>query len=244
MKNTQYLLLDLDGCIGGGKGTTFDLALMQRLKSLLADAPFAVGACTGRSAAYVEVVAQMLGLAQWCVCENGVYLFHPITETFIFHPSITADKRCQLAVLKNTLQARHNDPADIFAAINVEYGKELCVSLNHPHWSVEELLAVVEREIDTEGLHIGHSAAAIDITPQGIDKGSGVLLLAEHLQIPLSQFAGIGDSDGDRPTFELVGTCACPANATPALKQLADYVAKPTELAGVIDIVEWLLSRD
>ncbi len=238
----KYLLLDLDGCVGSGKGHLFHLPQVQQLREQLANAPFATGICTGRSAAYVEAITQLLDIKHWCICENGAYLFHPVTEAFIFHPAISATAKHKLQTLKTDLQRRHDDANDVFSHINVEYGKELCVSLNCPDWSMDKLLRVVREEVDTTGLHLGHSATAIDLTPEGINKGSGVRFLSEHLGIALSDMAAIGDSSGDIPTFDLVGMTACPANACDAIKARSQYCASQEEIFGTLEIMSMLIN--
>ena len=52
---------------------------------------------------------------------------------------------------------------------------------------------------------------------------------------------GIGDTLGDMAIRESVGFFACPSNADPALKKVADYVSPLTEVEGVLDILARLL---
>ncbi len=237
----KYLLLDLDGCLSGGKGTHFNLPAISILKDKLASAPFPTGICTGRSAAYVEVVSQMLNIDAWCVCENGSYLFHPRTEEFLYHPNVTPEKRQTLSNLKKLLESKKDNPKDALFGANVEYGKEVCVSLNHPTMEIERLHQIVSESIDSEGLFVGCSATAVDITPKDVDKGAGVRFLADHLKLPLSSLAGIGDSSGDLPFLSIIGTSGCPANANDKIKKIVNYQAKSNENIGVNEFVDWLV---
>ena len=46
-------------------------------------------------------------------------------------------------------------------------------------------------------LNVTHSASAVDITPKGIDKFSGLQFLLEKLQLYPEDVAAIGDTKGD-----------------------------------------------
>jgi hydroxymethylpyrimidine pyrophosphatase-like HAD family hydrolase len=84
------------------------------------------------------------------------------------------------------------------------------------------------------------SVSCVDVTPAGIDKGSGVRWLAEETGIMLSQMGGIGDSTSDLAFMGLVGRAAAPANATAEVKAAVHYVSASENGDGVVDILaQW-----
>ncbi len=87
-------------------------------------------------------------------------------------------------------------------------------------------------------LEITHSQSAVDITPRGVNKGSGIRQLAKLVRIPVDEMLGIGDSHGDLPMLQVVGTRACPANASEEIKNLSHFVAEGEGPHGVSEILQ------
>lgn len=58
-----------------------------------------------------------------------------------------------------------------------------------------------------------------------------------ELGLTRDEVAGIGDTEGDLPLRREVSFFACPANATPEVKKVADYVAPHPNIRGVLDIL-------
>ena len=81
---------------------------------------------------------------------------------------------------------------------------------------------------------------ATHIKDQRVDKGTGLRRIAERMQIDLSEFAAIGDSDSDIPMFMLAGFRASVGNASSKLKQISDYVAKAEYGNGFAEIINQL----
>jgi hydroxymethylpyrimidine pyrophosphatase-like HAD family hydrolase len=75
-----------------------------------------------------------------------------------------------------------------------------------PHQSqaeVDVLYEAIRAAIESvEGVAITRSSAAVDITPLGIDKGSGVIELCDKMEVPLSAVSYVGDGWNDWPAFE------------------------------------------
>jgi phosphoglycolate phosphatase len=68
--------------------------------------------------------------------------------------------------------------------------------------------------------------------------------LGEHLGIPLRAFAGVGDADDDLTFLRVVGYPAAPANASPAVRSTARYVATRPFGEGLLEILEHLLDAN
>lgn len=227
------LFIDIDGCITDGKLNNISLPYLIKFLCERKKLHSSVHLCTGRSAPYVEAISQVIGINQWCICENGAYLYHPKSDEVIFNPLITNATMSALVLLKNLFHQK------LFKSIcKMELGKEVCISLNPIQISIEELFKIIAKEIDHDLLYINHSTTAVDITPKGVDKGSGLKMLAEMEDFDLMNILAIGDSSGDLPFMRLAGIKACPANASDTVKSISDYISPYSTTEGVIDIIQ------
>jgi hydroxymethylpyrimidine pyrophosphatase-like HAD family hydrolase len=61
----------------------------------------------------------------------------------------------------------------------------------------------------------------------------------ELLSLPAAQLCGVGDTDPDLAFLRLpsIGLAAAPANATPAVRAAASYVASAADGDGLLQIV-------
>src|SRR5437667_9895227 len=80
----RLVLADVDGVITRGEGQPIDIDVLQRLAAINAAARRdpcvpAIALCTGRQAAYVELMAQLVGTYLPCIFEHGAGLFLPST---------------------------------------------------------------------------------------------------------------------------------------------------------------------
>src|SRR5699024_10659208 len=66
----------------------------------------------------------------------------------------------------------------------------------------------------------------VEATAAGVNKGSALLALAEHLGIPQQAVLAVGDSENDRKMLEAAGVAAVMANGMPSIQSLADLVSE------------------
>lgn len=212
MNSIKCILLDIDGCITEGKNRKMDLKLMLQLqKNIRQSLPIRTTLCTGRSASYVESICQMLHISDWCICENGSYLYHPISDEIIINPLIEEKSINQLHEIKDFIKNNHF----IKDKVKFEIGKEICISLNPVNdLSIEELFKIIQKySHSTEDIFLSHSTTAVDITPKGINKGSILDIWCQLMKLNLNQILGVGDSAGDIYFLEKCAMVACPSNA-------------------------------
>jgi hydroxymethylpyrimidine pyrophosphatase-like HAD family hydrolase len=98
-------------------------------------------------------------------------------------------------------------------------------------------------------LTVGHTFTSVDVTPQGIDKGSGLRWLLDELRlegwdIDLAQVAAVGDSPSDICFMEIAGFSAAPANAAPPVQAMAAYISPQPHTRGVLDILQRVIARN
>jgi hypothetical protein len=170
------------------------------------------------------------------VYENGCGLYLPNRFRFAEHPSITAPVREVLAAAKKTLYARVVETGLGY----FQPGKEVSLTLFPPPGTTLHRLhgAVADLLVDQDALFtVQRSASCVDVTPAGIDKGTGVRWLSEVTGIPLTAMGGIGDSSSDLRFLLLVGQSAAPANAEAEVRGAVDYTSPWENGDGVLDIL-------
>lgn len=228
---------DIEGCLAPGKGREWNVGGLARLAAWIADRPgvrFAIA--SGRPVPYVEAMAQALGLHRSttpCVCEGGAVLYVPATD--------------RVEQLAPTLE--RSELLDAVAAIphRIEVGKLSCLTI-YPEASdesgiaagIERLHAAITARVQTDRYSIVCSAAAVDITPAGYDKASGVAAACARIGLPLDSVLCIGDAGNDLPMLRSAGFSACPANASIAVRRVVDVSAGAADIDGVLAILATL----
>ena len=261
MPGIQAILLGIDGCLLDPSGKLLSPGhfadYVAGIHSLASHIYFSnrysfpalkppICFCTGRPQAYVEAVAYMLGLPNsWSIVESGLFLYNPATKVKVMNPALTSEL---MQVFKHI--AEEIVPAILlkFPTLFLYSGNELNIAIEQKYGAdtpMEECYASIVNALTDdvkEMVNIHHSDSAVDISPVGIDKGSGVKMWADFTGTDLAKTLGIGDSQGDFPMFEKVGKVACPANASESCKKLVgshDGYVSPYQLtAGVADIID------
>ncbi len=73
----------------------------------------------------------------------------------------------------------------------------------------------------------------LEVTRQGVNKGSALTRLSAHLGIPLERIAVIGDGGNDVSMFQIAGLAIAMGNALPEVQAAADVVAPTNDAGGV-----------
>lgn len=73
----------------------------------------------------------------------------------------------------------------------------------------------------------------IDISLRGVDKGSGLRRLADHLGVDPADTVAFGDEDNDVSLLRAAGTGVAMSNATEAAKRAADFVTGSNDESGL-----------
>ncbi|MDY3121396.1 Cof-type HAD-IIB family hydrolase [Suipraeoptans intestinalis] len=73
----------------------------------------------------------------------------------------------------------------------------------------------------------------LEINARGVDKGQGLLWLANRLQIPVEALMVFGDGDNDRGMLRLAGMGVAMGNGLPEVKEEADYLAGSNDEDGI-----------
>lgn len=73
----------------------------------------------------------------------------------------------------------------------------------------------------------------LELMPKGVDKGSGIAVLADLLGFKASEVMALGDEANDAAMIEYAGVGVAMGNATDDIKSMAQYITKTNEEHGV-----------
>ncbi|EIT86089.1 HAD superfamily hydrolase [Fictibacillus macauensis ZFHKF-1] len=76
------------------------------------------------------------------------------------------------------------------------------------------------------------------------NKGNGLKVMAEYLQIPMENTVAIGDQFNDLPMFEAAGFAVAMGNAENEIKRHSDYVTLTNDENGVAHAIELVLKKE
>jgi hydroxymethylpyrimidine pyrophosphatase-like HAD family hydrolase len=194
--------------------------------------------CTGRPQPYVEAMMKLLDIRYPVICENGAVLYDLASNEATYAPGVTHEKIAQLRALRCYIEDElltHYDGAVI------QFGKEaqLSVFCKHPEifgrmgQQVAEFVAKHGPEVVINTSHF-----YLNISLAKLDKGTAIAHILNQVGLKRDEVAGIGDTVGDMPLRDAVGFFACPSNAVPQIKEVADYVSPYPMIVGVLDILK------
>ncbi len=244
----RLAVIDIDGCLTPGVASDWNWGALRSIFDLNRRARRgervpAVTLCTGRQQPYVEVLMQAIGARLPGIYENGCGLYFPNSYRFALHPLISVETREALAAARANLLRDVIEPGLGY----FQPGRDISLSIvPSPRFEVVDLCQVVTNVLHAHNtsLTIQYSTACVDITPKGIDKGTGLRWLAEEVGIPLERMGGIGDSTSDLRFLRLAGCSAAPANAVEEVQAEVSYVSPYEDGDGVVDILQgWVRDR-
>jgi hydroxymethylpyrimidine pyrophosphatase-like HAD family hydrolase len=241
--SVKWIITDLDGCVSPEESVPWDLALFFEFARLsrAASAGESVLApltlCTGRPQPYAEVLMKILDIRAPVICENGAVLYSLDDNWARVGPGVTHEKIHGLRAVRNFIETEllPGHPEAV-----LQFGKEAQLSVFSKTPSVlRDMQPRVEAFVRAHGpeLIINCSHYYLNLSLAGVDKGSTLRALLDELGAQPHEVAGIGDTVGDLPLREAVGFFACPANAQPEIKAVADYVSPEPTIAGLLDIL-------
>lgn len=242
--SVKWIIADVDGCISPEDSVAWEIEsfaeLARRVRAANRGesdiAPLTL--CTGRPQPYVEVLMKLFDVRVPAICENGAVFYTLHDNTARYDPAITEEMLIGLRRLRAFVETKilPNEPGVV-----LQFGKEAQMSI---YSEQPELLPAIQQRIeafvrDSAGpaMDISASHFYLNISFDGVNKGIALERLQSLLGAAKDELAGIGDTEGDLPLRNAVGFFACPANARPTIKAVADYVSPYPEIEGMLDIL-------
>lgn len=244
---TDLIVCDIDGCLAAEAGGPFDLerlgavaAVNTRARELGRPAPLTV--CTGRPQPFAQAFCRLLqNDTAPCIAEHGVWLWDPATGASEIDPDITADHLEAVRQAEQLLLGEFGG-----RGVSLLPGKAASVTLCHTDAELLQAIApAVQAMLSGQGwpFHVSMTWNYINCDLDHISKASGVRRLLEATGADPRRSIGIGDTASDLPVAEAVGWFGCPANASDAVKERADYVSPHDHTRGVLNILEQAAKR-
>lgn len=246
LRRFDVVIADIDGCLIAERSTPFDLDALSlvRAHNQLAiergDRPI-VTVCSGRPQPFAEAMCRLLGNELIpCVCENGVWTYHPGTNRYEMDPSITCDHLEAVRELsawgRETFGSR---------GVTEQPGKNASVTFWHADTrfltDVVFPAAAARCQERAWPFRVSMTWLYINCDLAHINKGTGIDRAFGPLGIARGRLAGIGDTPGDKPIADRVGFFACPSNAHAAIREHAHMIASKPEAQGVVEILAHLV---
>lgn len=244
----ELIVLDIDGCIKPSDRKRTKLEgirfLQEYCASVRDDNNPPVSLLTGRPSPYCESVVQDIDafgseFSVGSVCENGaVFWNHNESKVDRFHPEVS-EKIEDMHQVENIISDLCED-----TGATKEQGKEICISINPESMDVKSLHKEVQNRVKDNGIedivNVAYSATAVDVTPKGVNKATGLDLLTSSHGISMSSVLGVGDSNGDLEWLREIGYPATPSNGAESLKAIEDvFVADEEDSIGTKEIIKY-----
>jgi hydroxymethylpyrimidine pyrophosphatase-like HAD family hydrolase len=180
---------------------------------------------TGREVSDLESVFPRLDLFDCVVAENGAVLYWP--------------GRCEKRVLAEPPSAAFTETLKQRGVRPLAVG-DVIVATVVPN---ELIVLEVIRELGLE-LQIFFNKSSVMILPTGVNKMTGLSAALAVWEVPEKQVVGVGDAENDHAFLKRCGLSAAVANALPAVKETAALTMKGSHGAGVVELIEVILSSD
>ncbi|OFV67170.1 MAG: phosphoglycolate phosphatase [Candidatus Syntrophoarchaeum caldarius] len=220
MTYPRALAIDLDGTIAF-KDSRIDPVCIDPLRSLVKDIPVIIA--TGNTVCYAMSAAVLLGTDRTVIAENGGVIKVGRDGVEITNGYGEGCRRAY-NILKEEMELEPLDwdqrRSDVALRRNV---------------SVDELSKRL-RQIDPF-LEVVDSGLALHIKDKRINKGEGLKIISEIIEVDLADFAAIGDSNNDIEMLKMVGMGFAVGNASDALKEVADVVLENEYGRGVLEAI-------
>ncbi len=262
----DLVCIDVDGTLVGSSGMVAPEVWAAAKRARAAGLRLAV--CSGRPAfGITRRFAECLDAEGWHVFQNGASVVHvgngssrstcmsASTVDELVRRSRAAGRILELysdteyAVEDDTDRARRHA-----GLLGVPFAPRPFDSLQSPvvraQWLIprEEEAAVLDEP--HAGLHVSPSVSPampdtsfVNITPEGIDKGSAVRAVARAYGIPLERVMLVGDGANDAVAMRLVGHPVAMGNAEPEVLAIARHRVAHVDEDGLIEALAMATAR-
>lgn len=264
----KLVATDLDGTLVRSDETVSDysLAVLRKVQ----EAGVAIVGVTGRGARLIELCRRDLPGADMFVLANGGYV---IDQRDPDNPRVLRRKRIPGADLAEALRRIEEAAGPLTVLVEaldeprMPLWGDPHVVWPYPEWipydraealagpvykgfattpdlTADELLAIAQQVVPPTLATVTQSGLGyVELTAPGVDKASGLTVVAAELGIEPSDVCVFGDMPNDVPMFEWAGwRRVAVANAHPSVLALADEVTASNDADGVAAWLEALLS--
>jgi HAD superfamily hydrolase (TIGR01484 family) len=180
---------------------------------------------TGRELPDLLAILPRPEMFERIVAENGGLLYRPATREEVVLAEPPPEKFVDL------LKQKGVSPLSV--------GKVI-VATWEPH---ETAVLDAIRTLGLE-LQIIFNKGAVMVLPSGINKASGLRAALAEMKLSVHNVAGVGDAENDHAFLSICECAAAVGNAVPLIKERADIVTSARNGAGVIELIDRMISSD
>jgi phosphoglycolate phosphatase len=217
----KAIAVDIDGTITS-RDRSLDLVAIESLRSL--DVPVVLS--TGNILCYAHAAAKLIGVGGIVIAENGGIVSPGFDTVPIVSESIkNCEKAFDLLSDKFELTKLDSEHRKTEIVLRRNFDLELARQILYEHGFNLEI-------IDTH--------FAIHIKSRDINKGTGLIKVAELMGFEPKDFVAIGDSVNDVEMLEVAGFGVAVGNADLFLKDIADFTATSSYGAGAAEGINYL----
>lgn len=267
----KMLVLDIDGTLTNTQ-KEITPATLQALRKLQ-EAGHIIVLASGRPPAGIRQVTEVLHLEEtggYVLAFNGARILDCQTQELLFHKELphrylpalyAAAVRHHLTIF--TYQDEYaiagtdaNDYARFEVRINQMKMKRVNDFVHDVTFPIDKCLMSGEPEnvglceeelLQTLGGELGIYKSEdffLEITAQGVDKGTSVERLADMLHLKREQIVCCGDGYNDISMIQYAGVGVAMENAKEVVKQAADVVTASNDKDGLVPVIERLFLKD
>lgn len=243
----KLFLADIDGCLAAPY-QPYDLDGFRMLADFARRAETdpslpRLGICSGRAYAYVEAVAQALGLRGPALFESGGGRFDLPDARIRWSPHLTPEVEQALGGVRAYFH-REVLPGSGFA---YDYGKRaqsgvVGTNAEEVERMAQEVDRIVSASFPTLAVHA--TPVSIDVVPRALTKRVGIETVAEQEGLAMAEVAFIGDTSGDIEALEAVGFSFAPQNAAQPVKDVVGVVTRGAVMDGVLEAYRWCVRHN
>jgi Cof subfamily protein (haloacid dehalogenase superfamily) len=254
----QLICLDVDGTLVGSSGEVPEEVWSATERLLAHGVRLAI--CSGRPAfGKTRRYAERLDPDGWHVFQNGASVVHLPGGSTRSHPlapdvvrALVARARATGRPLELYGDTRHAVEMDVprtrrhAELLGIPFVQRDLLTFDAPvvraQWLLphDEVDAVLAEPHDD--LTLSHSLSPVmpdtsflNVTPDGVDKGAAVRVVAEEYGVPLDRVMMVGDGANDVPVMRIVGFPVAMGNAEPAALAAARHRVSDVDRGGLLE---------
>lgn len=262
----KLVITDLDGTFLNSQGS-FDKTLFKQVKELMDDRKVKFAMCTGKQCERVEELlgenwAQdvwILGDSATRIKYRGEYVYqsflpNSIGLTLISRLENIPNSGVIIACTTKGATILETTPPDLMEKVRKSYRNVLTVkdyqaiqddfvkiTLYDPLEQCFETIKSLQ-DMEEQAYMVASEAAWIDISNQGVHKGTTVRKLQEMLDITPAETMVFGDGLNDRELLLSGGYRFAVRNAFDEIKDMADYITLSNDQNGVLVAIQDFIS--
>lgn len=232
------------------------------------DAGVYVTIATGRGYLGASQIIEALGLDSYVICYGGAIIVDAKTAKPLFASEVKNElvHECLDLADEMGVHSQIYQGDTIVSAVNDIYTQKYIKKLNLPvriepeirnmEWKqvpkvlwitdadkADVLIPQMQKHFEGRLKVSGSSPGFIEFNMLGVDKGTGIKRLAEHLGIDRKDVVAVGDNTLDLEMLQWAGTGVAVADAKEKIKKLADIIAPSCADCGVAWTIDKMLSE-